>query len=93
VYGGLETGLAAAFGRTPADFAVQELGTRPPWAVLAALRDENRWYHHGRQEPDHPARARLREAFCPSDAGWRERAVALGRELGERAMHHAFSGL
>lgn len=93
VYGGLETGLAAVLGRTPADFVVQELGTRPPWAVLAALRDENRWFHHGRHVTDHPAPARLRETFCPSDPSWRERAVALGRELGERAMHHAFSGL
>jgi hypothetical protein len=74
------------------DFVLQEIGTWPPLRVLQALREENRWHHHGAGHLDHPAKRRLREALCPASAAWRESAVARGHDLVYRAADWLFSG-
>lgn len=74
------------------DFVLQEIGTWPPLRVLHALREENRWHHHGEGHLDHPAKRRLREALCPASAAWRESAVARGRDLVYRAADWLFRG-
>jgi hypothetical protein len=73
-------------------FAVQEFGTRHPLAVLAALRAENRGYHHGIDgAPEtHRAKQRLLEVFCPPDKRWRDQVLKRGREVIGQALSLAF---
>lgn len=67
------------------DFVLQEIGTAPPLQVLRALREENRWHHHGAGHLDHPSKRALFEALCPADAQWRKAAVRHGCDLAYRA--------
>ena len=70
-----------------------EFGTIPILDVLAALRAENRAWHHGRGEPLalERARAQLREAFDPSAAAWREQALSGGLRIARQAENAAWS--
>lgn len=54
-----------------------EFGTYPPLSVLAALRDENRaWHHHPENHPRRQrAGRRLVEVFGPIDPAWRDASV------------------
>ncbi|MGH8621018.1 MAG: DUF2817 domain-containing protein, partial [Burkholderiales bacterium] len=63
------------------DFVLQEIGTRTAIAVLHALREENRWHHHGGAGPAHPARQALRDALSPPSPHWRRQALARGLQL------------
>ncbi len=72
-------------------FVLQEIGTAPPLQVLHALREENRWHHHG-DGGDHPCRRALLSALCPADRNWRETAVSHGSHLAQRAAIALQSG-
>ncbi len=72
------------------DFVLQEIGTWPQLQVLHALREENRWHHHGAGHLDHPAKRRLLEALCPASPAWRAAAVAHGCDLVYRAADWLF---
>lgn len=74
------------------EFVLQEIGTWPPLRVLHALREENRWHHHGGGRLDHPAKRQIREALCPASPAWREAAVAQGSDLVYRAAGWLFRG-
>ena len=78
IRGGMGGGLVRALPRAGVDFILQELGTYGVLTVLHALREENRWHHHGAGTLDHPAKQRLREVLCPADPGWRRQVVARG---------------
>jgi hypothetical protein len=58
----------------------QEFGTFNPMKVLHALREENRWHHHGAGTLDHPTKRRLKETFCPQDTTWQEAVLNRGKE-------------
>ena len=63
------------------DVLGQEFGTYGPIHVLHALREENRWHHHGEGGLSHPAKKALKEAFCPAEEAWRRKVLSRGREL------------
>jgi hypothetical protein len=74
--------LIAAFDRavTGKSHAVGlELGTRPPLAVLYAMRADQ-WYWNNAQRLSSRrrewARRKMKDAFAPSDAGWHDKLVA-----------------
>ena len=69
----------------------QEFGTFSPIKVLHALRQENRWHHHGGGSPNHESKTRLLEIFCPSDPGWREAVLSRGDALLRTAFHFLFA--
>lgn len=81
IRGGMAAALAQSLPGARVDFVLQEIGTYPPFAVLHALREENRCHHYGAQDPRHPARLALLEALCPSSPRWRARAVDRGLSL------------
>jgi hypothetical protein len=72
------------------DCVLQELGTYPALRVLRALREENRWHHHGAATLDHPVKPALREAFCPASPEWRASAVENGLRLLRAACDWTF---
>ncbi|HEV7823156.1 MAG TPA: DUF2817 domain-containing protein [Burkholderiales bacterium] len=80
-----------SFPRATIHFATQEFGTLHAVRVLAALRAENRWHHYGDGAPDHPARQRLFDVFCPPDADWREYVLRRGAEVAAQAFALAFT--
>jgi len=63
------------------DFVLQEIGTHHPIAVLHALREENRWHHHGPASGAHPAKRALRDALSPPSPEWRQQALERGLGL------------
>jgi len=68
-------------------FAVtQEFGTYNPTKVLNALREENRWHHHGAGTLDHSTKQILKETFYPQDESWRARVLQRGKELLEQGL-------
>jgi len=71
-------------------FILQEIGTWSSLHVLQALRNENRWHHHGGGHLDHPAKRQLCEALCPASTEWRNAAVAHGSDLVYRAANYLF---
>ena len=85
IRGGLGDALRQALPETAVDAVVQEIGTRSPFTVLRALRDENRWHHYGDGHLEHPTKRRLRETLCPSAPHWRDQALARGIALVARA--------
>ena len=91
VRGGLGAALRQILPSGEIDFVLQEIGTRPPLAVLHALREENRWHFFGDGSIVHPAKQRLMEALCPAALKWRRRAVALGLELARAGARWTFS--
>jgi hypothetical protein len=64
-----------------------EFGTYSALRIVAGLRAENQAYHWGQpgSAATVQARQRLRELFCPADAGWRTHALQQGLLLVERA--------
>jgi uncharacterized protein DUF2817 len=71
-------------------FVTQEFGTYNSVAVLAALREENRWHHYGGGTVDHPAKRRLKEVFSPDSGRWRRAILQRGRDVIGQAMALAF---
>mgnify|MGYP000199109786 CR=1 FL=1 len=90
VRGSLGAALPRLLPGVDLQFVLQEIGTWSSLHVLQALRDENRWHHHGGGHPDHPAKRQLREALCPASPQWRNAAVAQGRDLVYRAADYLF---
>jgi hypothetical protein len=82
IRGGMGGALSTALPGARSDFVLQEVGTYPAHAVLAALREENRCHHH-HGGVAHPAKQALLEAFAPSSLHWRRQAV----EKGARLLH------
>lgn len=89
VRGSLGAALPRLLPNLHLDFVLQEIGTATPLRVLHALREENRWHHHGGGGIDHPSKQALLAALCPADAEWRRAAVRQGCEL----AHHAAAAL
>jgi len=92
VRGSLGAALPRLLPDARVEFVLQEIGTWSALRVLHALREENRWHHHGDGGPDHPAKQRLREALCPASPAWREAAVAHGCDLVYGAAGWLFRG-
>lgn len=68
----------------------QEFGTYSPLRVLHALREENRWHHHG-GAVNHPTKQILKKAFYPDNDIWRLTVLQRGRELFNQASLLVFS--
>jgi hypothetical protein len=64
-------------------FACAEFGTYSPIQVLAGLRAENQAHHWGSPSATVTTRAkeRLKELFCPAEAGWRSQVIQRSLEL------------
>ena len=90
--GGLGTWCQAKFADRVYDYLCAEFGTYSGIKVLAALRAENQAYHWGQADSRSTARVkrRLREAFAPSDPGWRASTLATGLATVRRAFEIAF---
>lgn len=86
IRGGMGACLPQALPHAALDFILQELGTHSMLTVLHALREENRWHHHGAGPLDHSAKRRLREVLCPSDPSWRRQVLARGVALARAAV-------
>lgn len=71
------------------DFFTVEYGTRCGLHILYALREENRWHHHGAGTLDHPSKRRLREAFAPGSPAWRNAVLSAGVALIRNALAEA----
>ncbi|MCA8989080.1 MAG: DUF2817 domain-containing protein, partial [Planctomycetaceae bacterium] len=56
-----------------------ELGTEPPIQMLQALRYENWATFHGSEATRIKARQKLKNAFCPTSAEWRNQALQISR--------------
>lgn len=89
--GGMGGALPPALPATRVDFILQEIGTRPAFAVLEALREENRIHHHGDVGVEHPAKQALLDAFNPSSPKWRRKAVEKGSALLRDVARWTFS--
>ena len=81
IRGGMGAALSQALPGVRVDFVLQEIGTRPAFAVLHALREENRCHHFAAADVAHPAKRALLEALCPAATEWRRRAVERGLAL------------
>jgi Protein of unknown function (DUF2817) len=70
------------------DCVLAEFGTEPALAVLGALRFEQRVRRHAPDDAELVARARARmlEAFFPSDPAWRTRALGLAEQVLVRGL-------
>lgn len=90
IRGGMGGALSHVLPQAVIDFVLQEIGTYGPLTVLCALRNENRWHHHGTGSLEHPAKQAVREALCPASPDWRRRAVELGLSLLRAAARFAF---
>lgn len=93
VTGSMGSSLPRVLPRARIDFVLQEIGTDGPLSVLAALRDENRWHHHGSGGLEHPAKHALKEVLCPSSSAWRRQAVEQGLALLRAAAAWTFGTL
>lgn len=90
IRGGMGGALPAALPAARVDFVLQEIGTRPPLAVLHALREENRCHLHGSAELAHPAKRALLEVLNPSSPRWRRQALKHGQALVRAAAAWTF---
>jgi len=63
------------------DVAILHASTVGAGKAAYALREENRWHHHGQGGIDHPTKAGLRAAFVRADAGWHRRLCERGKAL------------
>lgn len=75
------------------DFLTQEFGTYSKLKILKALRDENRYHHYGAGDTTHWSKQQLKEAFCPSDEGWRVPVVSNGIRLVQKVATMLFAGI
>lgn len=91
ICGGLQNLIYKSALHAKIHFIGEEFGTYAAARVLHALREENRWHHHGTAAGitlDHGVKTNLMEMFCPSDNSWRRSVLDLGAELIQRAIHH-----
>lgn len=87
IRGGLESLVTRVISKAEVLFVTQEFGTYGPVKNLHALREENRWHHHGRGTLDHPAKRVLKKAFNPDDESWRQPVLNRGREVLNQALN------
>lgn len=91
IRGGMGTWAKALLPGCDYDVLAAEFGTESVLDVIAALRAENRAYHH--DAPDAPAarkaRERLRDVFAPPDPRWRARVVPAGVTIVRQALEAA----
>lgn len=92
IRGGMGPMLAHTLPGVAVDFVLQEVGTYPPLVVFHALREENRWHHHGNGHLDHPVKRQLVEKLCPAAPQWRAQALARGTALAHAAAGWSFRG-
>lgn len=87
IRGGLGAWCRGTFG-DGYDVLAAEFGTVPILSVIAALRAENRAHHWGEPDADATKRAKdvLRDTFAPRDRAWRDRTVAEGLAIVDRAI-------
>jgi hypothetical protein len=86
IRGGFGSWLRARFPGCRYRFATAEFGTYSPMRVIQSLINELHWHTRlGHSQPDHWARRGLTEAFAPRDAKWRQKTLAAGLSLLERA--------
>lgn len=90
IRGGHSDGVNQALPEATVHFVTQEFGTLAPLKVLHALREENRWHHHGQGTLSHPAKKGLLNAFRPNSEKWRTAVLKRGQELAEQAYTLAF---
>lgn len=91
--GGLDAGIVRAvrgIKGAVVDFVTQEFGTVGGRQLLSALREENRQFHQGADDPAHPARQYLKNCFTPQDARWRRAALTGGLRLVEETARFLF---
>jgi hypothetical protein len=81
IFGGLHLMVPRVLPNARVDFVGQEFGTYNPIHVLHALREENRWHHHGGGDVSHPTKTALKEAFCRDQSSWKLKVLRRGREL------------
>jgi hypothetical protein len=81
VRGGLNEMFSDVFRGARLTFLTQEFGTYDSVRMLRALREENRWYHHGNASVDHWSRRKLKEAFYPQDSAWQNSVLQRGEEV------------
>ena len=76
-------------GDTRYRFVCAEFGTHSILRVLGALRAENLAHVFGRpgRRANHRVKTELLECFCPRSDRWRERVVAQGLAIIDRAVH------
>lgn len=88
IRGGLGTWCKARFPNVNYDVLCAEFGTTHILKVIAALRDENRAWHHGRRDDTRSIRATtaLKEAFAPRDPAWRHACVEQGLRIVEQCI-------
>lgn len=91
IRGGMGGMLRQVLPDARVDFVLQEIGTYPTFAVLRALREENRCHHHAASTGiRHPAKAALLEALRPESPNWRKRAIVHGISLLHAAARWTF---
>ena len=90
IKGAYDTMYLRVLGEDKASFLCQEFGTYNSVRVLKALREENRWHHHGGGGIDHPTKRGLKEAFAPDDDSWRTTVLQRGKTVFEQAVALAF---
>ena len=90
VRGGLHLMFPRVLPESQVDFVGQEFGTYGPIQVLHALREENRWHHHGGGGIDHPAKRRLKDTFFRNEESWRAKVLIRGQELLGQVLELAF---
>ena len=86
VSGALESMIFRVLPELQVDFLRQEFGTYSPIKVLNALRQENCAHHYDGGRLSHPAKATLKEVFCPGDESWRRSVLNRGGELLNQAL-------
>jgi hypothetical protein len=86
VRGGYENMLPRVFPGAAVHFVAQEFGTYRPLHVVRALREENRWHHHGDGSLAHPTKRGLRDAFSPDDEAWRRAVLGRGQAVLQEAV-------
>ncbi len=88
IRGGLGTWMKSMLPDAEVDVLAAEFGTTHVLNVITALTTENRAHHWG--APNDPttkaAKARMMEAFAPSDPAWRDTVVTRGRRIVEQAL-------
>jgi hypothetical protein len=88
--GSLAGAIRQAAAQARPEFFTVDYGTCSGLKLLYALREENRWHHHGDRTLTHPAKARLKAAFAPASERWRAAVVRQGDAL-LRAAVRAFA--
>lgn len=86
VQGSYAAMLSRVFGDAQVDVITQEFGTYPAIRVLHALREENRCHYFAKANLHHPAKQRLKAAFCRKDDRWRHAVLSRGAGLIRQAM-------